>query len=130
MAMIDLQDGAGPHANDKARTDWTQREQTMDASGDVAAEVTGASRFLRFAGKPARWSSSRLAVAIGQLVVFSRRQPDTTLGELREALLGTRGTGSGESGPRFSADRGVLLEEFDELIEVHGGNARLAEVFL
>jgi len=102
----------------------------MDASADVAMDVSGASRFLRFAGKPARWSSSRLAVAIGQLVVFSRRQPDTTLDELRAALLGTPIAGSSEGGPGFSADRGVLLEEFDELIEVHGRNARLAEVFL
>ena len=97
--------------------------------GDVAADVSGASRFLRFAGKPARWSSSRLAVAIGQLVVFSRRQPDTTLAELRAALLGTV-TLSIEGRLGFSADRNVLLEEFDELIETHGRSARLAEVFL
>jgi hypothetical protein len=97
----------------------------MDAIGDVAADVSGASRFLRFAGKPARWSSSRLAVAIGQLVVFSRRQPDTTLGELQAAVLG-----SIEGRPGFSGDRDVLLEEFDVLIEVHGSSATLAQVFL
>jgi hypothetical protein len=95
----------------------------MNAIADVAAEHAGASRVLRFAGKPARWSSSRLAVAIGQLVVFSRREPDTTLDEMRTAL-------SDEDGLKFPADRDALLEEFDQLIEVHGGNARLAEVFL
>jgi hypothetical protein len=89
----------------------------------AAAGVSGAGRFLRFAGKPARWSSSRLAVAIGQLVVFSRREPDTTLDAMRAALLD-------DGGPAFSADRDALLEEFEQLIEVHGRNARLAEVFL
>jgi hypothetical protein len=101
----------------------------MGTIADVAADVSGARQFLRLAGKPARWSSSRLAVAIGQLVVFSRRQPDTTLDELRAALLGTV-TGSLEGRLGFSADRNVLLEEFDELIETHGRSARLAEVFL
>lgn len=98
----------------------------MGTITDVAG-VSGARQFLRLTGKPARWSSSRLAVAIGQLVVFSRRQPDTTLAELRAALLGTV-TFEGRLG--FSADRNVLLEEFDELIETHGRSARLAEVFL
>ena len=101
----------------------------MSTIADVAADVSGARRFMRLAGKPARWSSSRLAVAIGQLVVFSRRQPDTTLDELRAALLDAV-TGSSEGGLGFSADRDVLLEEFDELIETHGRSARLAEVFL
>jgi hypothetical protein len=105
-----------------------EREQTMSTIVDVA-DVSGARQFLRMAGKPARWSSSRLAVAIGQLVVFSRRQPDTTLAELRAALLGTV-TLSIEARAGFSADRNVLLEEFDELIETHGRSARLAEVFL
>ena len=101
----------------------------MDAIANAAADVSGVSRFLRFAGKPARWSSSRLAVAIGQLVVFSRHQPDRTLGELRAALLGAPFDWNAGR-PGFSADSNVLVEEFDELIEVHGCHARLAEVFL
>ena len=100
----------------------------MSTIADVT-DVSGTRQFLRVAGKPARWSSSRLAVAIGQLVVFSRRQPDTTLAELRAALLGGV-TVPIEDRLGFSADRNVLLEEFDELIETHGRSAKLADVFL
>ena len=105
-------------------------ESAMDATTDMPTAWTELDRSPRFAGKPARWASPLLGAAMDQLAEYRATHPDATLGELRAALLGTGFTWSPDGKREYSADRVALIDELDELIEVHGWNARGAELYL
>ena len=99
----------------------------MGARPEMLTAETG---FLPFTEAPGPWTSTRLAAAMEGLAAYIRLQPDVTLGELREAFLGTGFIWSPGGELALSPSRMALVTEFDELIETHGWNARGAEFFL
>jgi hypothetical protein len=102
----------------------------MGARPEIRTAGSEAERFLPFTDATRTWASPRLAEAMDELSGYIRRQPDVTLGELRAAFLGTGFTWSAEGQLAFSPVRMALIDEFDELIEAHGWNARGADLFL
>ena len=77
-----------------------------------------------------RPASPRLAAVVDELSAYIRRQPDITLGELRAAFLGTGFEWGADGKLEFSPSRTALIQEFDDLIEIHGWGARAADLFL
>ena len=102
----------------------------MDTILDKPASAEDLQRFLRQVGRPARWNSSGLAGAEDTIGRYIKQQPDITLGEMRGALLGTGFTWSPEGKLAYVPTHVALIEELEALIEIHGWDARAAELFL
>jgi hypothetical protein len=102
----------------------------MGARPEIQTARVEAERFFPYTDAPRTWASPRLAAAMDELAGYIRRQPDVTLGELRAGFLGTGFTWSAVGELAFSPSRSALIDEFDELIEAHGWNARGADLFL
>ena len=97
---------------------------------DRPAHEHGTIRVAPGGRESARQLSPRLAVAVGGLAVLLRREPDTTLEELRAALLTTGYRWSPEGKLALAADRAALLAEFDSLINRYGRDANAARLLL
>jgi hypothetical protein len=103
---------------------------TMGARPEIRPARIEAECFFPFTDAPRPWASKRLEAAMEELAGYIRRQPDVTLGESRAAFLGTGFTWSADGKLAFSPSRMALIDEFDELIEAHGWDARAADLFL
>jgi len=86
--------------------------------------------FLSRVGKPARWSSARLAGIEKEIAGQVERQPDITLGEIGAALVGAGFTWSSDGKLAYAPRQVALIEELEGLIETHGWATRAAELFL
>ena len=102
----------------------------METIAAKQADTANLEYFMRNVGKPARWNSPRLTGITDQIAGFIRHQPDITLGEIGTALVGAGFTWSPEGKLVYASTHVALIEELEELIEVHGYGTRASELFL
>ena len=102
----------------------------MDTFTEKRAEPADLEQFMRHVGRPARWNSERLAGFADEISGYLQREPDITLGEIGTRLVGAGFTWSPEGKLVYAPQHVALLEELEELIEIHGSGTRAAQLFI